>query len=92
MKLNRRAFLANSVASLVAVAWGNTGEGPKRIGILTDTHLGYKLNETALRLEQSYRLFKSHHVDMIFNLGDICECHNPAWYKKYVEIREKVYA
>ena len=91
MKLNRRAFLANSVASLVAVAWGNTGEGPKRIGILTDTHLGYKLNETALRLEQSYRLFKSHHVDMIFNLGDICEWHNPAWYKKYVEIREKVY-
>ena len=36
-------------------------------------------------------VFKSHHVDMIFNLGDICEWHNPAWYKKYVEIREKVY-
>ena len=90
MKLSRRAFMANSVATLVAAAWGGEGE-TKRIGIFTDTHLGYKLNETALRLEQGYRLFKSHHVDMIFNLGDICEWHNPAWYKKYVEIREKVY-
>ena len=82
--------MANSVASLVAAAWGGEGE-TKRIGIFTDTHIGYKPNETALRLEQSYRLFKAHKVDMIFNLGDICEWHNPAWYRKYVEIREKVY-
>ena len=113
MKLSRRAFIADSVATLVAAAWGNEGETKrigifkdqrssntsfrgnegetKRIGIFTDTHLGYKLDETALRLEQCYRLFKSKHVDMIFNLGDICEWHNPAWYEKYVEIREKVY-
>ena len=56
MKLSRRAFMANSVATLVAAAWGGAGE-TKRIGIFTDTHLGYKLNETARRLEQSYRLF-----------------------------------
>ena len=90
MKLSRRSFMANSAAAFAAAAWGGAGE-TKRIGILTDTHLGYKLPETALRLEQCYRLFKSLHVDMVFNLGDICEWHNPEWYRKYVEIREKVY-
>ena len=90
MKLSRRAFMANSVASFVAAAFGGDGE-TKRIGICTDTHLGYKMKETSLRLEQCYRTFKAHNVDMIFNLGDICEWHNPEWYRKYVEIREKVY-
>lgn len=90
MNLSRRAFMANSVAVIAAAAWGGEGE-TKRIGILTDTHLGYKLKETAIRLEQCYRLFKAHHVDMIFNLGDICDWHNPEWYRKYVDIREKVY-
>ena len=88
MKLSRRAFLAESVASIVAVAAGG-GANAKRIGILTDTHIGYKPAETSLRLEQSYRLFKSLGVDMIFNLGDICEWHNPAWYDEYTRIRNK---
>ena len=90
MKLSRRAFLAESVASIVAVAAGGVANA-KRIGILTDTHIGYKPAETSLRLEQSYRLFKSLGVDMIFNLGDICEWHNPAWYGEYTRIRNKVY-
>ena len=60
-----------------------------RIGIVSDTHLGWK--ETDGRLEQCYRLFKAQKVDRIVNLGDICEYHNPDWYRQYVEIREKVY-
>lgn len=73
-----------SAAALVAFA-----APAARIGIVSDTHLGWK--ETDGRLEQCYRLFKAQKVDRIVNLGDICEYHNPDWYRQYVEIREKVY-
>lgn len=61
----------------------------ERIGIVSDTHLGWK--GTDERLEKCYQVFKAQKVDRIVNLGDICEWHNPIWYRQYVEIREKVY-
>jgi len=60
-----------------------------RIGIVTDTHIGAP--GAAARLEQSYRLLKSHGVTNIFNLGDIADQHRDAWYGQYVNIRTRVY-
>lgn len=90
MKISRRLFLAESIASIAAIASGNVKQ-PRKIGILTDTHIGYKMKETSLRLEQCYRVFKAQGVDMIFNLGDICEYHIPRYYEEYSRIRNKVY-
>ena len=79
----RKMTVAVVLASLASAALA------ERIGFVSDTHLGWK--NTAGRLEQCYRLFKAQKVDRIVNLGDICEYHNPDWYRQYVEIREKVY-
>ena len=73
-------------AALALVAFAAMAE---RIGIVSDTHVGWK--NTAERLEQCYWLFKAQKVDRIINLGDICEHHNHDWYRQYVSIREKVY-
>lgn len=62
-----------------------------RVGIMTDTHVGFQGKKASERLERCYRLFKEQKVDMIFHLGDIADHHNLEFYREYVAVRARVY-
>ena len=81
----KRAFLLCALLLPMLTAFA------ARVGILTDTHVGFQGKKASIRLERCYRLFKAHKVDMIFHLGDIAEEHNPAFYREYAAVRDKVY-
>ena len=86
--MNARLAIRNLLTGIILTV-AASAPALTRIGIVADTHIGAP--GAAARLEQSYRLLKSHGVTNIFNLGDIADSHVDAWYKEYADIRTRVY-
>ena len=97
--LSRRRFIGSAAAlgfglgagrlRAVESPAGGAGAPLAKIGLFTDTHVGYK--GTFRRLERGYRLFKAQGVDRIVNLGDIADVFDPPAYARYAAIRREVY-
>lgn len=90
MKINRREFIALSLASgAIPSAWAE--ETPLfTVGMMTDTHVTPD-PRSFTRVRQAYELFKSLRVDMISNVGDIADHFYPEAYDQYRKIRETTY-
>lgn len=76
---------------LAVILFVGSASAVEKIGILSDTHVGVNGNIAFNLLEKSYRLFKAKGVTHVFNLGDIANVHNPAWYRRYAAISKSVY-
>ena len=104
--MNRREFVKVLVASgagRLCVPSALAGEVPLfRVGIVTDTHVqkippdakpSYRafLEDSYVRVERAYELFKRHGVSLIANLGDISHDYHPDGYKRYADIRRATF-
>lgn len=88
--MNRREFIALSLASgVIPAAWAE--ETPLfTAGMMTDTHVSPD-PRSFKRVREAYELFKAHKVDLIANVGDIADHFYPAAYRQYRAIREQTY-
>jgi len=74
-------FIKTSLVGTLALAATLMAEQPLlKVGLMTDTHVNPNISSVRL-VDAAYRLFKSHQVDLIANMGDICDRFYPEGYK-----------
>ena len=92
-KLSRRTFLLGAGAFPVVglSAFEGSGSPLFTAGFVSDTHVTGD-QKSVERVRRAYRFFRSRDVDLVVNLGDIANRHDPAGYRFYRDAREKAYA